>query len=230
MKKNISEERLRKQALKKFSRKLTKKFGYGSTSILEHFSSIKDARVAQGKRHELIIILVIAICATICGADGWVEIVEFGKGKEKWLSSFLNMPHGVPEEDTFRRVFNAIDPEDFQRKFISWINMNSRLSKGNVIAIDGKTMKGSRDNYKNKKPLHIVSAWASDHRLSLGQVAVDEKSNEITAIPELLKGLCIEGCIITIDAMGCHIKIAATIVEKKRELYFLFKRESRHFE
>lgn len=223
MAKNISDERKRRRALKRFSKKLKKRFGFGSASILEHFSEIEDPRGNQGKQHPLISIVVIGICATICGANGWVEIVEFAKGKEQWLGSFLDLPHGIPKEDTFRRLFNAIDPEDFQKRFIGWVNMNSKLSKNNVIAIDGKTMRGSSSKKNGTKPLHIVSAWASDHKISLGQVATDEKSNEITAIPELLKGLCIDGCIVTIDAMGCQVQIAALIVKKGAEYILALK-------
>ena len=223
MAKNLSDARKRKAALKKFSNRLCKKFGYASASVLEHFSGIVDPREEQGRRHPLISIIVIGICATICGADGWVEMVEFGEGKRQWLSTFLELPYGIPKEDTFRRVFNLLDPEDFQKRFVSWINMNSKLSKASVIAIDGKTMRGSASKKNGVKPLHIVSAWASEQRLSLGQVATEEKSNEITAIPELLKGLCIEGCIITIDAAGCQVKIAALIVKKGADYVLALK-------
>ena len=173
-------------------------------SILDlgsHFSSLNDPRVERTKKHKLIDIVIIAICGTICGADGWVEIEQFGKAKEAWLKTFLELPNGIPSHDTFGRVFAYLDPVEFERCFIEWVQSVSERVEG-VIAIDGKTLRRSHDKGNGKRALHMVSAWAAENRLVLAQVAVDQKSNEITAIPLLLRQLSLSGCIVTIDAMG----------------------------
>lgn len=183
------------------------------SSLAEHFGQVKDPR-QHDVDHLLIEIITIAVCAVICGADGWVEVAEFGKAKEKWLRTFLILPHGIPSHDTFGRVFRLIDPNEFQQSFVSWITAISHLTTGQVIAIDGKRLRRSHDGRLGKAAIHMVSAWASANRLVLGQLKTAEKSNEITAIPELLKLLVIKDCIVTIDAMGCQTEIAQLIIEQ----------------
>lgn len=190
--------------------------------ITEHFSQITDPR-RDNKRHKLIDIITIAICGVICNADTFAHIVEFGNAKYDWLKQFLELPHGVPSEDTFERLFARIDPEEFKNSFMNWINAISKLTKGEIIPIDGKTLRRSHDKSNGKSAIHIISAWASANGIVIGQRKTDDKSNEITAIPELLKLLEIEGCIITIDAMGCQKNIAETIVDKGADYVFSLK-------
>jgi predicted transposase YbfD/YdcC len=177
-----------------------------------HFASLKDPRVERTKRHKLLDIIIIAICGTICGADGWVEIEEFGKQKEVWLKTILELPNGIPSHDTFGRVFAHLDPVEFEKCFFEWVQGISGKVEG-VIAIDGKTLRRSHDKTNGKKALHMVSAWTAENRLVLAQVAVEKKSNEITAIPLLLQQLSLSGCIVTIDAMGMQKKITKQIVD-----------------
>jgi len=185
-----------------------------SVAIAQHFAPLKDPRVERTKQHLLLNILVIAICAVICGADSWVEIEAFGQAKHKWLKRFLRLPHGIPSHDTFGRVFARLDPAQFQECFLAWVQAIGELTPGQVVAVDGKTLRRSHDRTLGQSAIHMVSAWATANRLVLGQVKVDEKSNEITAIPELLRVLELEGCIVTIDALGCQKDIARTIVER----------------
>jgi predicted transposase YbfD/YdcC len=193
------------------------------TTLVEHFSSITDPRIDRTKRHKLIDILVIAICATICGADGWEEFELFGQAKQQWFESFLELPHGIPSDDTFRRVFCRIAPSQFQQCFLAWVRSVSELTEGQVIAIDGKQSRRSYDRATGKTAINMVSAWASENNMVLGQVKVDTKSNEITAIPELLAMLEIAGCIVTIDAIGCQTEIAAKIVEQEADYLLAVK-------
>ncbi len=176
------------------------------------FASLLDPRVERTKHHQLLDIVLIAICAVVCGAEGWVEVEAFGKTKKKWLKRFLALPHGIPSHDTFGRVFAALDAAEFQRCFLEWVQAVSVLTAGQVVAIDGKTVRRSHDQRQGKAALHLVSAWATANRLVLGQVATDAKSNEITAIPELLRLLDLQGCIVTIDAAGTQTAIAEQIV------------------
>jgi len=183
-------------------------------AIAEHFAPLKDPRVERTKQHLLLSILVIAICAVICGADSWVEVAAFGQAKRKWLRRFLRLPNGIPSHDTFGRVFARLNPVQFQECFLTWVQAIRELTQGQVVAIDGKTLRRSHERILGKSAIHMVSAWATANRLVLGQVKIDEKSNEITAIPELLRVLEPEGCIVTIDALGCQKDIAQTIVER----------------
>jgi predicted transposase YbfD/YdcC len=180
--------------------------------IAEHFDIVEDPRIERSKEHLLIDILTIAILAIICGADGWVGIETYAQAKQSWLKTFLALPNDIPSHDTFSRVFARLDPEQLQTAFLSWVRSVSRLTTGEVIAIDGKTARRSYDKAKGTGAIHMVSAWASQNRLVLGQRKVDDKSNEITAIPELLKVLDLHGCIVTIDAMGTQKAIAEQIV------------------
>ncbi|NIA14092.1 MAG: ISAs1 family transposase [Nitrospiraceae bacterium] len=176
------------------------------------FGQLEDPRMNRRKRHLLMDIIGITVCAVIAGADGWVGVASFGKSKETWLRTFLELPNGIPSHDTFGRVFSLIAPEAFQDCFRSWVQAVQNGVQG-IVAVDGKTVRRSHDRSNGKKAIHIVSAWATENYLALGQVKVDDKSNEITAIPELLRMLELKGCLVTIDAMGCQRRIAQTIVD-----------------
>jgi predicted transposase YbfD/YdcC len=192
--------------------------------LITHFSNVTDTRKEQGKRHRLIDIIAIAIIGVICGADDWVMIELVGKTKEDWFRKFLELPHGIPSHDTFGKVFAWIDPDEFQKCFMDWVNEIAEMTAGQVIAIDGKTVRRSHDRANGKKPIHLVSAWASKNEMVIGQRKIEDKSNEITAIPELLKLLHIRGCIVTIDAMGTQKEIARSIKEQKAEYVLAVKR------
>lgn len=193
-----------------------------SNSLIEHVRLIKDPRVTGRCDHFLVDVIIIAITSIICGADDWNSIERFGQTKEKWFRGFLQLPNGIPSHDTFRRIFSQLSPSTFQECFTGWVRDVAGTIKG-VIAIDGKTLRRSHDHGIGKKAIHMVSAWASDNSLVLGQVKTDEKSNEITAIPELLKLLDINGCIVTIDAMGCQKAIAKQIIDQKGDYLLALK-------
>lgn len=193
------------------------------STIATSFADMEDPRVEGRSSHKLLDILVIGICAVICGADDYPAIEEFGKAKEKWFRTFLELPAGIPSHDTFWRLFSALDPEQFQACFFDWMNAIRRTTDGEIIALDGKQLRRSHDKSGGKAAIHMVSAWATQNRLVLGQVKVDEKSNEITAIPELLRRLDISGCLITIDAMGCQVDIAELIIEQGGDYLFSLK-------
>ena len=178
-------------------------------AITAYFSVLEDPR-RYNRRHKLLDIVVIAIC----GAEGWEDIELFGETKEEWLRGFLELPHGPPSDDTYRRVFAALDAEEFQICFMDWIEAVEELTRGQVIAVDGKTLRRSHDRSQGKKALQMVSAWASANGLVLGQRKVDGESNEITAVPELLDALEIAGCIVTLDAIHCQTETVETIVNK----------------
>ncbi len=183
---------------------------YGT--VVDNFSSIADPRVERTKRHKLLDIIFISIAATICGADNWKAIEVFAQASKAWLEDFLELPNGIPSHVTFWRVFRRIDATEFQKCFVSWIQAAFKRVDGDIIAIDGKTMRGSGDSGTASSPLHIVSAWASEHNITLAQVKVRKKSNEITAIPVLLNMITIRGAVVTIDAMGCQKAIAEQII------------------
>jgi len=182
-------------------------------AIEEHFSKVTDPRVNRTKEHKLIDIIAIAICAVICGAEGWVDVELYGKSKQPWLNTFLELPNGIPSHDTFGRVFSLLDAQQFQLAFYEWVWAVNDIIQGQIINIDGKCLRGSDDKYLGKRAVYMVSAWAEANEIVLGQHKVDDKSNEITAIPELLKLLAIAGCIVTIDAIGTQTGIAQTIIE-----------------
>lgn len=193
------------------------------TAIREHFATLPDPRIDRAKRHELLDILTIALCAVLCGADTWVDVELFGKAKLEWLRTFLALPNGIPSHDTFGRVFARLDPVRFEACFLAWVQATARQTGRELVAVDGKTLRRSHDRSAGKAALQLVSAWASANRLVLGQVAVAEGSNEITAIPELLHLLALEGCIVSIDAIGCQTAIAQTIIERGADYVLALK-------
>lgn len=197
--------------------------GLPATSISEHFETLTDPRRDHTKAHALLDIVAITLCAVICGADGWVDVATFGRVKEGWLRTFLALPGGIPSHDTFGRVFALLDPDEFRRCFLSWAQAVVGPPGEQVVAIDGKTLRRSHDRAGGKDALHLVSAWATAHGLVIGQVATDAKSNEITAIPALLKLLALEGATVTIDAMGCQTAIATQIVAQRADYVLALK-------
>ena len=191
-------------------------------SPLSYFSLLTDPRVERTREHLLDDIFFIAISSILCGADGWNDMEEFGKAKQDWLETFLALPGGIPSHDTFNRVFSALDPNELENCFLDWTRSVADLCEHEVIAIDGKAIRGSGDAGK-KSIVHMVSAWADQNHIVLGQTKVCEKSNEITAIPRLLELLVIKGCIVTIDAMGCQKEIASKIIEKQADYLLALK-------
>jgi predicted transposase YbfD/YdcC len=181
------------------------------TGMIRFFETMEDPRVERTKHHKFIDILVITIAAVICGCEDWNEIELFGKLKKDWLKQFLELPGGIPSHDTFNRFFAALNPQSLQECFLNWVQEVAQITEGRIVSIDGKRLCGSGSGGK-KAIVHMVSAWCSTNNMVLGQVKTDDKSNEITAIPELLKLLNIEGCTVTIDAMGCQRDIADKIV------------------
>ncbi len=183
-------------------------------TIKTHFAGLEDPRSEINCEHKLLDMVVIAIIAVICGANDWVAVEMFGRSKEEWLKTFLELPSGIPSHDTFWRLFRRLNPEQFQECFSRWITAVSQVTEGQAAAIDGKAVRRSFDKGLGRGAIHMVRAWASANRLVLGQQNVDETSNEITAIPTLLQLLDLKGCLVTIDAMGCQTEIAKTIVEQ----------------
>jgi predicted transposase YbfD/YdcC len=193
------------------------------TMFHRHFAHVPDPRVRARSDHKLLDILAISILAVICGADGWEELATFGRCKETWLKTFLELPAGIPSADTFRRVLSALEPTAFREAFVRWMQALVDSTEGKLIAIDGKTARRSFDRAAERSPLHLVSAWVRDNQLVLGQVRTEEKSNEITAIPILLGMLDLRGSIVTIDAMGAQKEIARSIVEKEADYILALK-------
>jgi predicted transposase YbfD/YdcC len=193
-------------------------------SIEEHFGEIKDIRIERGKKHKLIDIITISICAVVCGADGWTDIEMYGIARKNWLETFLELPNGIPSHDTFARVFSQISPEEFNKSFLSWIKGIQQITVGEIIAFDGKQSRNSGDEKNGQGAINTVSAWAASNRLVLGQMKVEGKSNEITALPELIDVLDLAGCIVTIDAMGCQREIVKKIVKKEADYVIAVKK------
>jgi len=192
-------------------------------SIRQYFSGLPDPRCRRGRRHRLNDLVLIAILAVICCTDNWQEVAQFAWAKRKWLKTFLELPHGIPSHDTFGRVFAAIEPEAFERCFLAWIQALAKVRPGELIAIDGKTLRRSFDRASGKAAIHMISAWSSANGLVFGQLATEAKSNEITAIPKLLELLDLRGAVVSIDAMGCQKEIARKIVEKGGDYIFSLK-------
>lgn len=194
-----------------------------TTSIFAHFQDLDDPRVSPATRHHLLDIVAIAVCAVLCGADTWVEVAAFGQAKRDWLETFLALPHGIPSHDTFGRVFAALDADQFEAGFRAWVATVAQVSTGTVVAVDGKTLRRSHDAAQGKEALVLVSAWAEANRLTLGQVAVEPGSNEIPAIPALLRTLALDGCLVTVDAIGCQTAIATQIASQGADYVLALK-------
>ncbi len=194
-----------------------------SACIQDHFADLTDPR-RRKVTYPLVNIVTIAICAVICGADDFVAIAKFGRVKQKWLSRFLDLKDGIPSHDRFNAIFAAIKPAEFEACLLSWITALHEITGGQLVAIDGKTVRRSFDAATSKSAIHMVSAWATANHISLGQVTVDAKSNEITAIPKLLKMLEISGSLVTIDAMGCQTTIAKTIIDSNADYVLAVKK------
>jgi len=190
-------------------------------SLVEHFKSIPDPRVDRSKDHDLIDILVIAICALLCAAESFNDMEDFGKAKEDWFRTFLRLRNGIPSHDTFNRVFAAIDPKEFLECFLRWTQSLRQAVAQEIVALDGKALRRALN--RDESPKYVVSAWAESNNLVLGQLKVDEKSNEIRAVPELLRVLELAGCIVTVDAMGCQKNIAKEIIEADADYVLALK-------
>jgi predicted transposase YbfD/YdcC len=201
-----------------------------TTGIGEHFAGLTDPRVERTKLHRLVDIVAITICAVICGADCWTDIEDFGHAKEAWLRTFLELPNGIPSHDTFGRVFARLEPREFERCFLSWVGAISELTQGQVVALDGKCLRRSHDEQRGQQALSMVSAWATENHVVLGQQRVDGKSNEITALPALLKLLDVNGYIVSVDAIGCQKELAAQIVEQGGEYLLALKENQAHLQ
>jgi predicted transposase YbfD/YdcC len=199
-----------------------------AVSIKEHFTRLKDPRVRRRRRHRLLDIIVIAICGVIADCDNWQDIEVFAEKRASWFKRFLSLRSGIPSHDTFERVFDRIDPRVFAACFCSWVQAISAALGLAQIAIDGKTLRRSFDRSAALGPLHVVSAWATQQQLTLGQVAVDGKSNEITAIPQLLDLLDLHGALVTLDAMGCQKEIARKIVDRGGDYVLTVKGNQEH--
>ena len=201
-----------------------------SASFFSHFATIEDPRMQRTQLHKLGDLLFIAVCATLGGANAFTAMEEFGRSKIAWLKKFLELPNGIPSHDTFRNVFIAIKPEAFTECFLSWVKGLNIPIKNKIVAIDGKTSRASGSKTNGKKALHTVSAWATEANLVLGQVVTEEKSNEITAIPKLLKMLELRGAIVTTDAMGCQKEIATEVRERGADYVLQVKGNQEHLE
>jgi len=200
----------------------------GIGNIAKYFEGLPDPRTGNATAHIFLEILIIAILAVICGADGWSDVELFGKNKKDWLKTFLELPKGIPSHATFGRVFAKIKPEEFQKRFLEWVQAIEKLTAGQVIAVDGKKLRRSHDQEAGKEAIYMVSAWATQNQLVLGQTKVVAKSNEITAIPELLRLLDITGCIVTIDAIGTQTEIAETIIAGGGDYLLALKENQGH--
>src|SRR4051812_43849766 len=200
----------------------------GIRSIRHHFADLRDPRRQHGQRHRLLDIIVIALCAVIAGSDTWQEVETFAQRRRDWLARFLDPDNGVPCHDTFERVFDRLDPLALQRCLLSWLTALCDGLKVGHVAIDGKTARRSGSPTRGIKALHLVSAWATEHSLTLGQIATEEKSNEITAITELLELLDLDGALVPIDAMGCQKAAAARVVEGGGDYILTAKANQEH--
>jgi len=209
---------------------MSKDFKIDPENLIDFLESIEDPRIDRQKKHELIDILVIAICSSICGAANWVEVEEFGKAKLNWFSTFLNLKHGVPSHDTFRRVFILLNPEQFRDSFIGWVKAITKDKDLKQICIDGKALRRSFDRGRSCSATHMLNAWSTGVSLSLGQMKVDGKSNEITAMPKLLELLNTKGHIVSADAIHCQVKTAKKIIEQEGDYLLGLKGNQKYLE
>jgi predicted transposase YbfD/YdcC len=194
------------------------------TALIEtHFGTLQDPRALHSIEHKLIDIVIITICGTICGADNWEAIAEYGRTEQDWLKTFLSLPNGIPSADTFIRVFARLNPEALQSCFMGWMEAVHQVTAGELLNIDGKTLRGAKEAGNSRSFIHMVCVWSASHHLVLGQKKVREKSNEITAIPPLLKLLALRGCLVSIDAMGCQTEIAQTIINQGADYVLTLK-------
>ncbi len=192
-------------------------------SLEECFGDLPDPRVVGRCDHQLVEIIMVAVCGVLSGAESWSEVEEFGEAKAAWLKQYLELPAGIPSHDTFSRVFRILDATAFQERFMKWVEITFSVARGQVIAVDGKTARGSRDSFRGQDAIHLVSAFAHQSGILLGQRKVDDKSNEITAVPELLKTLFIKGCVVTVDALNCQKDTAQTIIDGGGDYVFALK-------
>lgn len=192
-------------------------------NIAAHFGHVRDPRIERSREHHLLDILTIAICAVVCGAEGPTGMEEFGHGKEAWLRQYLELPNGIPSHDTFGRVLARLDPEELHQGFVSWFAAIREATNGEVVALDGKTLRGSADRAWGKAAVQVLTAWASSNRLVLGQQKVDPSSNEITAVPALLDKLALAGCIVTLDALHCQVETARAIRRRQADYVLTVK-------
>jgi len=191
--------------------------------FVEHFSEVDDPRIDRGKKHKLVDILFIAVSCFLCGGRTFIDMEDCGIGMKSWFKKYIELPEGIPSHDTFRRVFSLLSPEAFEACFVKWTQTLHTMTKGEVIALDGKTIRHSFDTATNQRAIHIVSAWATENGLALGHVKVDDKSNEITALPKLIKMLDVKGRIVSIDAMGCQTDIARDIIDQNGDYVLCVK-------
>jgi predicted transposase YbfD/YdcC len=198
------------------------------TSIFSYFADLEDPRIERNRAHPLINIISIAILGVICGADNWVAIEEYGKAKMDWLGTFLDLRNGIPSHDTFGRVFRWLDEQAFQARFAEWMSAICQATSGQVVAIDGKKLRRSHDRQHERDGIWMVSAWASENKMVLGQVKVDDKSNEITAVPQLLAQLDLAGCVVTVDALNTQTSIAQQIIKADADYIMAVKRNHGH--
>src|SRR3954452_21456484 len=197
------------------------------TSVMEHFENLTDPRMERRKLHKLHDIIFITIAAVVCGCDEWNDIEEFGQIRYDWLKTILELPNGIPSHGTFNRVFSLLDPKELQQCFTSWVQAVAKVTEGSIISLDGKRMCNSGED-GSKAIIHMVSAWSNANNMVLAQQKVNDKSNEITAIPALLNLLDIKGCLVTIDAMGCQQDIAKKIVSKEADYILAVKNNQEH--
>jgi predicted transposase YbfD/YdcC len=198
--------------------------------LKDHLESLEDPRIDRSKKHELIDILTIAICATICGAKTWIDIQDFGNSKKEWFETFLNLKHGIPSHDTFRRLFLLLNPDSFLKIFLSWIKTVTQDTDLEQICIDGKSLRKSFEKGKKMSAIHMVNAWSTGAGLALGQLKTESKSNEIKTVPKLLDHLDIEGCIVSTDAMSCQVKTAEKVISKGADYLFALKGNQEYLE
>ncbi len=209
---------------------MSKDFEVDAKSLMDYLDALEDPRIDRTKKHALIDILVIAICAAICGAKTWIDIQDFGKAKQEWFEVFLDLGHGIPSHDTFRRVFMILNPEDLLEVFIQWVQALTKDTDLKQICVDGKSLRKSFIKGKASSAIHMVNAWSTGASLSLGQLKSEGKSNEIKTVPKLLDRLHIKGCIVSADAMSCQLKTAEKILEKEADYLLALKGNQEYLE